>query len=50
LSGTNRCPLLRPARPSLILEANWARSIQSQPQVKVRVGKAEFNAFARDAK
>jgi deazaflavin-dependent oxidoreductase (nitroreductase family) len=27
--------------------ANWVRNIQSQPQVKVRVGDAEFNAFAR---
>jgi deazaflavin-dependent oxidoreductase (nitroreductase family) len=27
--------------------ANWVRDIQSQPQVKVRVGDAEFNAFAR---
>jgi deazaflavin-dependent oxidoreductase (nitroreductase family) len=27
--------------------ANWVRNIQSQPQVKVQVGDAEFNAFAR---
>jgi deazaflavin-dependent oxidoreductase (nitroreductase family) len=27
--------------------ANWARNIQSQPQVKVRVGDAELNAIAR---
>ena len=27
--------------------ANWVRNIQSQPQVKVRVGDAEFNAIAR---
>jgi deazaflavin-dependent oxidoreductase (nitroreductase family) len=27
--------------------ANWVRNIQSQPQVKVRVGEAEFNAIAR---
>ena len=27
--------------------ANWVRNIQSQLQVKVRVGDAEFNAFAR---
>jgi deazaflavin-dependent oxidoreductase (nitroreductase family) len=27
--------------------ANWVRNIQSQPQVKVRVGEAEFNAAAR---
>ena len=27
--------------------ANWVRNIQSQPQVKVRVGDAEFNASAR---
>jgi deazaflavin-dependent oxidoreductase (nitroreductase family) len=27
--------------------ANWVRNILSQPQVKVRVGDAEFNAFAR---
>ena len=27
--------------------ANWVRNIQSQPQVRVRVGDAEFNAFAR---
>jgi deazaflavin-dependent oxidoreductase (nitroreductase family) len=27
--------------------ANWVRNIQSQPQVKVRVGYAEFNAIAR---
>jgi len=26
--------------------ANWVRNIQSQPQVKVRVGDAEFNAVA----
>jgi deazaflavin-dependent oxidoreductase (nitroreductase family) len=26
--------------------ANWVRNIQSRPQVKVRVGDAEFNAFA----
>ena len=26
--------------------ANWVRNIQSQSQVKVRVGDAEFNAFA----
>jgi deazaflavin-dependent oxidoreductase (nitroreductase family) len=29
--------------------ANWVRNIQSQPQVKVRVGDAEFNAIARVA-
>ena len=27
--------------------ANWVRNIQSQPQVRVRVGDAEFNAIAR---
>jgi deazaflavin-dependent oxidoreductase (nitroreductase family) len=27
--------------------ANWVRNVQSQPQVKVRVGYAEFNAIAR---
>jgi F420H(2)-dependent quinone reductase len=27
--------------------ANWVGNIQSQPQVKVRVGDAEFNAIAR---
>ena len=27
--------------------ANRVRNIQSQPQAKVRVGDAEFNAFAR---
>jgi deazaflavin-dependent oxidoreductase (nitroreductase family) len=27
--------------------ANWVRNIQSQPQVKVRVRDAEFNAIAR---
>src|ERR1700722_15508898 len=27
--------------------ANWVRNIQSQPQVKVRVREAEFNAIAR---
>jgi deazaflavin-dependent oxidoreductase (nitroreductase family) len=27
--------------------ANWVRNIQSQPQVGVRVGGAEFNAVAR---
>jgi deazaflavin-dependent oxidoreductase (nitroreductase family) len=27
--------------------ANWVRNIQSLPQVKVRVGDAEFNAIAR---
>ena len=27
--------------------ANWVRNIQSQPQVKVRVGDAELNAIAR---
>ena len=27
--------------------ANWVRNIQSQPQVKVRIGEAEFNASAR---
>jgi deazaflavin-dependent oxidoreductase (nitroreductase family) len=27
--------------------ANWVRNIQSQPQVKVGVGDAEFNADAR---
>jgi deazaflavin-dependent oxidoreductase (nitroreductase family) len=27
--------------------ANWVRNIRSQPQVKVRVGDAEFNAIAR---
>jgi deazaflavin-dependent oxidoreductase (nitroreductase family) len=27
--------------------ANWVRKIQSQAQVKVRVGDAEFNAIAR---
>ena len=26
--------------------ANWVRNIRSQPQVKVRVGDAEFNAIA----
>ena len=26
--------------------ANWVRNIQSQPQVKVRVGDAEFEAIA----
>jgi deazaflavin-dependent oxidoreductase (nitroreductase family) len=26
---------------------NWVRNIQSQPQVKVQVGDAEFNAIAR---
>ena len=31
----------------LIAEANWVRNIQSQPQVKVRVGDAEFSATAR---
>jgi hypothetical protein len=25
----------------------WVRSIQSQPQVKIRVGDAEFNAIAQ---
>jgi deazaflavin-dependent oxidoreductase (nitroreductase family) len=25
---------------------NWVRNIQSQPQVKVRIGGAEFNAIA----
>jgi len=29
--------------------ANWVRNIQSLPQVKVRVGAAEFNATARVA-
>jgi deazaflavin-dependent oxidoreductase (nitroreductase family) len=29
--------------------ANWVRNIQSLPQVKVRVGDAEFNAIARVA-
>jgi deazaflavin-dependent oxidoreductase (nitroreductase family) len=29
------------------VSANWVRNIQSQPQVKVRVGDAEFNAIAR---
>ena len=33
--------------PSAI--ANWVRNIQSQPEVKVRVGDAEFNAIARPA-
>jgi hypothetical protein len=28
--------------------ANWVRNIQSRPQVKVRVGDAEFDAIARD--
>jgi deazaflavin-dependent oxidoreductase (nitroreductase family) len=27
--------------------ANWVRNVRSQPQVKVRVGDAEFNAIAR---
>ena len=27
--------------------ANWVRNIQSQPQVRARVGDAEFNAIAR---
>jgi deazaflavin-dependent oxidoreductase (nitroreductase family) len=27
--------------------ANWVRNIQSQPQVKVQIGDAEFNAIAR---
>ena len=27
--------------------ANWVRNIQSQPQVKVRLGGAELNAVAR---
>src|SRR6476660_5985645 len=27
--------------------ANWVRNIQSQPQVKVRVSNAEFNAIGR---
>ncbi|HEY1861753.1 MAG TPA: nitroreductase/quinone reductase family protein [Gemmataceae bacterium] len=27
--------------------ANWVRNIRSQPQVKVRIGDAEFNAIAR---
>ena len=27
--------------------ANWVRNIHSQPQIKVRVGDAEFNALAR---
>jgi hypothetical protein len=27
--------------------ANWVRDIQSQPQVKVRVGDAELHAIAR---
>jgi deazaflavin-dependent oxidoreductase (nitroreductase family) len=27
--------------------ANWMRNIQSSPQVKVRIGGAEFNAIAR---
>ncbi|MBV9288723.1 MAG: nitroreductase family deazaflavin-dependent oxidoreductase [Hyphomicrobiales bacterium] len=27
--------------------ANWVRNIESQPQVKVRVGDAELNAIAR---
>jgi deazaflavin-dependent oxidoreductase (nitroreductase family) len=27
--------------------ANWVRNIQSQPQVRVRVGDAEFEAIAR---
>jgi deazaflavin-dependent oxidoreductase (nitroreductase family) len=27
--------------------ANWVRNIQSQPQVRVRVADAEFNAVAR---
>jgi deazaflavin-dependent oxidoreductase (nitroreductase family) len=27
--------------------ANWVRNIRSQPQVKVRVGDAEFNSIAR---
>jgi F420H(2)-dependent quinone reductase len=26
---------------------NWVRNIESQPQLKVRVGDAEFNAIAR---
>ena len=36
--------LVEPCRSE---SANWVRDIQSQPQVKVRVGDAEFNAFAR---
>ena len=27
--------------------ANWVRNIQSHPQVKVRIGDAEFNAVGR---
>jgi deazaflavin-dependent oxidoreductase (nitroreductase family) len=27
--------------------ANWGRNIQSQPQVKVRIGDAQFHAIAR---
>jgi deazaflavin-dependent oxidoreductase (nitroreductase family) len=27
--------------------SNWVRNIRSQPQVKVRIGDAEFNAIAR---
>jgi len=27
--------------------ANWVRNIQSQPQVRVRIGDAEFKAIAR---
>ena len=27
--------------------ANWVRNIQARPQVKVRIGDAEFNAIAR---
>jgi deazaflavin-dependent oxidoreductase (nitroreductase family) len=27
--------------------ANWVRNVQSQPQVRVRVGDAEFRAIAR---
>jgi deazaflavin-dependent oxidoreductase (nitroreductase family) len=29
---------------------NWVRNIQSQPQVKVRVGDAEFKAIAREVR
>jgi hypothetical protein len=41
------CRFLFHTRFYLVAEresANWVRNIQSQPQVKVRVGEAEFNA------
>jgi hypothetical protein len=40
-------PTIAPPWPFLTLDANWVRNVQSQPQVKVRVGGAELNAFAR---